>query len=287
MNDSPLVSIVTCNYNSYGYSASAINAFRKIKYSNFRIFVVDDGSSDDSANRLSKDFPDVSIIFNKHLGYCKSFNTGFREALKIGSEYIFMVNNDTIEFSENYLNEIIKVFRKKESIGIVGSICYDKNRRIISNGIEKIRLGVLMDIPTEGFVIKREVFEKIGLLNEYLIIYFEDLDFINRMRKIGFATATASTASFVHIGGGTTSKYEFMRNYYRIRNLILFIKKYCTSKSLKWQTYTFLHELKGHLVRVYRAIRQMQIKTALVISIAIIFGITMGYTLSWRDKNYI
>lgn len=288
--NSDKVYIVTLNYNGYNYTNELLHSLYNLSYPNVSIIVVDDYSSDNSVELLKINHPNIDLICNqKNLNYCRSFNVGIRKALNQGADYVFIINNDTKDFSTNYFEEILSTFKSDLLIGMVGSKCYDYNEGVRRDESSSLRFGVNMDTPTEGYVISKETFAKIGLFNEQLRIYFEDLDFIVRMRKAGLKTAINTNISFKHYGGGTTSKIIFMSNYMRIRNLILFTRKY--GKNLA--TSYILKELKGNLgVHVYRftnAVRKLQLSKALKLALAIKLGILSGIfiplSLVWTNNR--
>ena len=284
------VYIVTLNFNGYEYTDELLNSLYELSYPDISIIVVDDFSSDNSVELLKLYHPNIELICNeKNLNYCRSFNVGIRKALAQGADYIFVINNDTKDFSSNYFEEILSTFKADLSIGMVGSKCYDYNQGVRRDETGSLRFGISMDTPTEGYVIKKETFEKIGLFNEKLKIYFEDLDFIVRMRQAGLKTAINTNVSFKHYGGGTTSKIIFMTNFMRIRNLFLFTRKYGGNLALNYR----LNEVKGNLgVHLYcftTAVKKFQLlkvlKLALAINLGILAGILTPLKLIWRNNG--
>ena len=283
--ENPLIYIVMANYNGYHLTAEAIESLQKLTYPNYRIVVVDDCSKDDSVARLTRDFPDVLVLSTKkNGGLCKSYNVGIKEALSNGAHYVFLVQNDTKDFSPNYLEKVLEEFERNEKAGMVGSPVYDYSRDIRWKGVAKNKMGIPLEI-SEGFVIKREVFEKIGLFNERLVVYFEDLDFVIRLRRVGYETSVASSVSFAHVGQGTFSKQKFYPNYIRIRNVILFMRRYCTDKPVGWIAKNFLRNLFVHTNKLKKALKEGDYKSFFLIGIAIISGIIIGFLLPWSKKN--
>ena len=282
--DQPLFYIIMRNHNAFHLTSESLSSLKQLTYPNYHIIVVDDGSTDDSAAKIEGHFPDITVIrTGRYLEYCKSFNVGVRKALEDGAEYVFLVNNDTKDFSPNYVEEIVKAFESNEKIGLAGSCVYDYSGRPLWQGTAKNKLGVPMETPTEGFVVKREVFEKIGLLNERLVRYFEDLDFIIRLRKAGYETRSVTTVSFAHLCGGTSKKQKFIPNYYRVRNVTLFLKRYCKDKSFRWKTTKFLACLRVHTDRLEKSLRQGNLKAFTQVGGSIVLGFIAGLILPWRD----
>lgn len=284
--DQPLVYIVMRNHNSFSLTAECLQSLRNLTYPDYRVLVVDDGSNDDSADRIGASFPEVSVVrTGKYLEYCKSLNVGTREALRNGAQYVFLVNNDTKDFSPNYLEEIVAAFEQSDRVGLVGSWCYDYNGKLRWQGVAKEKLGVPMETPTEGFVVKREAFETIGLLNERLVRYFEDLDFIIRLRKAGYETCAVSSVSFAHLGGGISSKQAFIPNYYRVRNLVMFMRKHCADKSFKWRVNKFSSYLQAHTDRLKQCLKRGDFKSFIKISSSIALGFVGGFLTAWKDEK--
>ena len=120
-NNDPLFYVILLNYNNYKYTKGCIESLLDLSYPNFKILVIDDCSSEREIDNLSKDFP--TVLFhqnneNKH--YCKSFNVGIRIAIRNRADYIFLVNNDTKDFSQNYFEVILNRFKSNKNIGMVG-----------------------------------------------------------------------------------------------------------------------------------------------------------------------
>lgn len=282
----PLVYIVMRNHNAFPLTCECLQSLSKLTYPNYRILVVDDSSRDDSADRIVQTFPAVSVIrTGKYLEYCKGLNFGIRQALRNGAEYVFLVNNDTKDFSANYLEEVVGAFEENGRVGLVGSWCYDYDGKLRWQGVAKEKLGVSMETPTEGFIVKREVFEAIGLLNERLVRYFEDLDFIVRLRKAGYDTTAVPSVSFAHLGSGTSKRQAFVPNYYRVRNLIMFLRKYCSDKPFGWRVKTFRRYLRVHVDRLKESFRKRDFKSFIKIGSSIAIGLAMGFVVPWRDEN--
>lgn len=281
----PLVYIVALNYNGFNLTSEFIESINQLTYTNYKILVVENGSLDNSYNQLVEAFPEITLIQNKsNLSYCKAFNIGIREALRNGANYVFIVSNDTKDFSSNYLEEIIQAFEENNKIGLVGSNCYNYDG-IKTHGDTKIRFGIPNETPAEGLVIKRDVFEKIGGLDEKLAIYFEDLDFIIRLRNAGYKTKNVSSVSFAHLGNATVSKERFMPNYFRVRNIIWFIRRYCADKSFKWKIREFIINMQYHVKKLLKSAMNLDFTSFVIVGYAILKGIISGFVSKWNPET--
>ncbi|MBZ9577542.1 glycosyltransferase family 2 protein [Patescibacteria group bacterium] len=286
MKDYPLVFIVMRNRNAFSLTSQCLRSLRQLTYPNYHILVVDDGSIDNSPKMLKKTFPYVTLIKNgKYLGYCKGLNLGIREALKNNAEYVFIVNNDTKDFSVNYLEEVVKTFNKDNKVGLVGSKVFNFDGKRIWGGENHRKFGVDMNTPTSGFVVKKEVFKKIGLLDEVLFRFFEDLDFIIRLRKADYKTAFVPTVSFAHLVGGTTTRLGFVYNYYRIRNIFWFLKKHSADSSLKCKIRSIRQLMQTHIYIVLRCCKHGKMKDLIKVVAFVFCGLIIGIFLPYRKKT--
>ena len=287
MIKSPLFCIIIRNHNSYNLTKNCLESLFKLEYKNFKIIVVDDGSIDNSIEILSQEYPSIiKMKTDKYLEFCKSFNVGIRHAIKLNADYIFIVNNDTKNFSKNYLNAALDNFNKNPKIGMFGSKVFDFDGNRRSGGVIKRRFDIDFYTPTEGYIIPTTVLKEVGLFDEGLVRYFEDLDLIKRMHNKGFITFCDNSISFDHLGGGITKNKPFIRNYYRIRNVIWFLKRYYYNKNLIWVLRIFYGEMVPHFVNLKNSIFNLNFKHFFVILYSIILGLTHGVFLKWNSKIY-
>ncbi len=280
-----LFCIIIRNHNSFDLSKECLNSIFQLQYKNFMVIVVDDGSNDDSAQKLLLEFPSIIMLeTDKYLEFCKSFNVGIRHALKLNSDFIFIVNNDTKNFSKNYLDVALDAFKKDAKIGMFGSRVFDYDGNERSGRVIKKRFDITFYTPTEGYIIPSMVLKEVGLFDEGLVRYFEDLDLIKRMHKRGFKTFCDNSISFDHLGGGITGNKPFIRNYYRIRNLIWFLRKYRGQHNLIWCLREFRGNMNTHFINLKNSIIKFNIKHFFIIMYSIILGILHGLFFKWNSK---
>lgn len=278
----PKFSVVLRNRNSFELTDQCIRSLKKINYKNFIICVVDDGSSDNSVELLNQKYSDVNFIRSpKYLEYCKSLNLGIKFSLKKKAEYIFIVNNDTRNFSLNYFTEILKKFNDNNKLAIVSSKVLYFDKKIIFNSKPRNKLNVMMKIPTEGYVIKSIIFSKVGFFDEKIVRYFEDLDFIIRVNSHGFETTSLKSISFEHMTHGTSRYQPFIPNFYRSRNIIWFVKRYCKNRSILWKFKQYSIYLIGNLSRSMFFLKRFELIKFLISLFAIFWGSLIGLVTKW------
>ena len=130
--NSPKVEIIILNWNGKEDTIECLQSLQKVKYGNVDITVVDNASTDDSAEKIASEFPSVKLLKNnKNLMYAGGNNVAIKEALRGEAEYFLILNNDTI-LHEDFLNYLVKSIRSDKKIGIVApKINYYNNRKLI------------------------------------------------------------------------------------------------------------------------------------------------------------
>ena len=248
MNENPLVSIVVLNYNAGELLLNCIDSLKKSKYVNLEIIVVDNISSDNSQNKCKERFPDIKIIQNnENLGYCGGNNVGIKEAK---GKFIVILNPDTI-VQENCIDELISAYNEfgeglyqpkilslneENIIQSTGNMLHvfgfgfarDKGNKVVDK-IEKIeKIGYASGTC---LFTSREVFEKIGLLDEFLFLYHDDLDLGWRAAQIGINSYYVPKSKIIHVESYSL-KWSAKKFYWLERN-----RKYCLQTHYSKKTY--------------------------------------------------
>lgn len=256
------VFIIILNWNNFPDTDNCIKSLIEQNDSRIRIIVVDNYSDDDSATKLKSKYPDIKLIVSKqNLGYAGGMNLGIKFSLENNADYIVVSNNDII-YPQNFLEPMLELFTKNSEIGIVSPkvlYMHDKNKIYCSGGefsywrasgvaFNQGKNADLFDneireiTMAEGscFIAKSEVFRKCGLISEKFFMYFEDLEFSDRVRKF-FKIYYTPFSKVYHKGGAGNSwenhsplyYYYYTRNryfYFRDKNFI--VKLYVTFYSL-------------------------------------------------------
>lgn len=249
----PKVGIVVLTYNSRKYIRSCLSSLTKNDYPDLKILVVDNASTDGTVAYIKNNFPDIQIIQNKvNTGYAKGNNVGIYFLLKKGCDYILLLNDDTM-VEKNLIEELLIPFSRSTRVGIVGPIItyfYKPSRIWFAGGIFNnffcytrhkflnydLKDAGIQDAETDFIsgcclMAKKEVFGKIGLLEEAYNNYFEDVDLCFTAKKAGFVSLLRSTPLVRHrvsasFGQEGTNQLTSQRAYYYARNPFIFMKKY-------------------------------------------------------------
>jgi len=248
MSSSPLVSIITINYNQADVTCSFLESSRRLTYPNYEIIIVDNGSKEDPTAKIEAGkYPNVKIILSKeNLGFTGGNNLGI-EAAK--GDYFFIVNNDT-ELTPNLLEKLLEPFAKDERIGVVCPKIryYDQPDVIQYAGYNSMNLytGQAYPIGTHqvdtgqynqsgpthfahgcAMLVKRAVVEKVGRFAEKFFLYYEELDWSQRIKDGGFVIYYQADALILHKESVSVGKANPLKVYYMTRNRILYMRRHC------------------------------------------------------------
>jgi len=234
----PLVSIIIVNWNAKEMLRNCLNSIREnTTYPNYKIVVVDNGSTDGSVEMIKKEFPHVQLIQNKeNIGFAKANNQGIKS---IESDYYFLIGNDT-EVTKNWLTSMIEVSESDSKFGITGCKLIFPNGRIQHagawvkiHGVEHClrekgdKLRQVDYVTGAAFLIKKEVIDKIGLLDEgFSPFYYEDSDYCVRARKAGYKIIYNPKTAIIHHTAYSMKKQSlpfvyFIKEKNRIRFILL------------------------------------------------------------------
>lgn len=257
MNQQPLVYIIVLTWNGKNDTLECLESLSKINYFNHKILVVDNASNDSTKEAVKSKYTDVEYIYNlKNLRYAGGNNVGIDYALNNHADYILLLNNDTIA-EPNFLKHLINTAESNPINGIIGpKIFYYAQKNLIwyaggkiewwkgwiyHRGIreldnEKYSFRIETDFVTGCCIlIKRNVIEKIGKLNENYYMYGEDVDFCIRASRAGFKIWFEPEAKVWHkISVSTGGHFSWFKNYNKLKSQLKIFSRY--AKWYQWIT---------------------------------------------------
>jgi len=256
----PKVSIIIGNWNGLEDTRECLESLKKITYSNYDVILVDNKSTGNDVQVLRDEFTDyIHVIENeKDYGFTGGANIGMKYAMvNSRPDYILLLNNDTI-VDANFLTYLVEAAESRKSAGVVGGkIFFSRNpnqiqivwgktdlwhwqiflpvpryslyRKIVDKG----QYNYLRDVEwVSGCVIliKKDVINKIGLLEESYFGGCEDYDYCFRAKKTGFAILYTHRAQIWHKNAQSyiKNKIEVQRAYFDARNRFIFMKKHAS-----------------------------------------------------------
>jgi hypothetical protein len=243
----PLVVTVILNTNRCRDTLEALASLSQNDYANQQVIVLDNASTDGSAQVVCAQFPAVEVIELKHnLGYAGNNNVGIQAAFEGGADWILVLNEDTV-LAKDCLSQLVAVGESDPHTGIVGPMVYHHNEpQVIQSAGGKIgrnwqawHLG--QNEPDQGqystphevdwvsgcaIMLRRAVIDQVGALDERFFYYFEETEWCLRARKAGWRVMHVPGAKIWH--KGVQRNYQPGPNvtYYSTRNRFLMLSKH-------------------------------------------------------------
>ncbi len=246
------VSIITVNYNQNQVTEALLNSIEATNtYSEIEIIVVDNASRLNVVAQWRSQFPHINFIRSEeNLGFAGGNNLGIKNAT---GDYLFLVNNDT-EFTPMLINTLVDVLEKNEEVGIISpKIKYFDNPSMIQyagftamnyftarnkcigqfdidTGQFDSYTGVTGFVHGAAMMVRKEVINKAGLMDENFFLYYEEMDWCEKIRKCGYQVWVCMQALIYHKESVSVGKSSSLKEYFMNRNRLLFLRKNTTAK---------------------------------------------------------
>jgi GT2 family glycosyltransferase len=246
----PKVTIIIVHLKGAANLLDCIDSLNQINYENFDILVIHNSSSNSSLFDhpifVDRHIPKI-IRPGNNLGFARANNIGIIEAINSNSNYVLLLNDDTV-VSPEFLNELINVAEINQDVGMLGpKICYfDQPQKIWFNGatFKKETCQVfspgsrqpdshsdnpmLLDsdyISGCSLLVKTNLLDRIGLLDERFFLYWEDVDWGLRVIKAKGRNVIVPSAKIWHkISASTGGPDSPLKAYHKTRSHLLFSK---------------------------------------------------------------
>ena len=210
-------------WNHYQDTEECLKTVASLEAEHLEIVLVDNGSSDQTPEKVRKSFPQVHVIENgQNLGVPAGYNVGFKYALQKGANYILMLNNDTV-LPPDMLTELLRVAEADSNVGIVmPKVLYHGSKDDVWSSGGRYRAfppAILMTdnrpgmadqvhlieyAPSCALLIHRQAFELAGLFDPGYLFLYDDWDFSERVRAHGLNIWYAPNARVWHKVSRTT-----------------------------------------------------------------------------------
>ena len=200
-------------------------------YPSLRVIVVDNGSTDDSVARIRATFPVVLVLESgKNLGFAGGCNAGIERALKDGTDFVWLLNNDTVAPPDT-CEKLVAKARQVPNAGLIGSVLYymhDPGKvqawgggnltvwlGLSSHFIAPTTFGPTSFLTFASVLIPRKVLLRVGVLYEGFFMYWDDADFALRVTAAGYGLAVTENTAVLHKEGGSSGhKSPLMDRFY-------------------------------------------------------------------------
>jgi len=241
----PLVSIITVNYDQPEVTCALIDSLQHISYPAIEIIVVDNGSPTKDPSIITEKYPNITFIKSElNLGFAGGNNLGIRVAK---GKYLLLINNDT-EVEPGFLEPLVKKLEEDPEIGVVSpKIRYFYHPEMIqfagfttinpftirhfsigfneidkgqydSDSITNYAFGAAMMLPVH-------VVREVGLMADIFFLYYEELDWIQRVKDAGYKVWYIHNSVVYHKDSISTGSMSPLKIYYLSRNRILYLRR--------------------------------------------------------------
>ena len=264
LNDWPLVSVITVNYNQSQVTCDLLESLRKISYPHIEIIVVDNASPNDNPDSIKANYPEIVLIKSgKNLGFAGGNNLGIEKST---GYYLLFINNDT-EVPTDFLEPLVEFYQSHTDAGMISPkiryhhtpemIQYAGYTAINPNTIRNQSIGYKeidnkqydSNRPTAfghgaAMMVSRKVIEKVGMMPDIYFLYYEEIDWGWNIIKAGFQNYYVGNSMIFHKESISTGKNSPMKTYYMARNRILFTRRNLIGIQ-KWISLTYQIGIAG------------------------------------------
>lgn len=269
------IGVVLVNYRGWRDTLECIRSLQAVQYEpGLDVIVVDNGSGDESGQRIRAAFPNVQLLeMGRNLGFAGGCNVGMRAARQRGNEFIWLLNNDTIVDPQapQALVEIARARPDAAFYGTIISIASTPERIWFARGMFDRRTGAITNVDYDqpvsdldgdprpvhtdwisgcSVLIRASTLDDIGFLNEDFFLYKEELEWQLRRPHSAWVVPRA----LVHHKGGQTGggTGEVLGRVFMSRNFLKLARRYAGGYLPlwlgRWVVYFVVGPaLKGHL----------------------------------------
>lgn len=233
--------VVIVNWNTVDLLGRCLHSLFLTPELNLRVVVIDNGSTDGSPDMVERDFPEVELIRNDDN---RGFAAANNQAITDGSErYVLLLNSDT-EILGDALGASLRYMDQKPEVGVMGCrvlnpdgtlqpTCFSypslTNVFLMSSGLHRLPWPRILgrgrlehwdrdderdvEVVTGCFLLaRRDAVDQVGPLDENFFFFGEETDWCHRFARHGWGVRFAPVGEIVHVGGGSTDRFDVRRD---------------------------------------------------------------------------
>jgi len=225
------VVVIILNLNAAGLTVDCISSVLESEKIRLRVIVLDNGSTDGSAEIIAERFHDAIdlLVLPENHGVSYGWNHAIKAAAqRYKPRFYFLLNNDT-RTNPSVIRELVQYAERNPGAGILGPTVVDFRPPF---EVQDLRHKGLRE-PTVDFklqgsalLVRAEVFQDVGLFDEDYFAYGEEHDLLERMRTSRWRPVYVPTSGKVyHLGAATSSRISAFEAYHRTRGGLLLAGK--------------------------------------------------------------
>lgn len=256
----PQVTLLILNYNGIQYIKNCLYSVLATNYPNFQVTVIDNASTDGSAEFIEENYPEVKLIkFKENYGFAKAYNLALKS---VKSKYIGLLNND-IEVEPDWLEKLIFHMEKDEKVAAANPkmlFIQDRKRINAAGGCCDIygvgwnrgngerdkgqydKVEEVFYANGAAMLIREKAWREVGPFDERYFLYGEDLDWCWRARLKGYKILYVPEAKVYHFWRASSGKIisllekhwaaSILKNY-SLKTLVTLMPRFIILKTLK------------------------------------------------------
>lgn len=209
-------SVIVLAWNGQRWLDRCLRSLQETKNrTQFRTIVIDNASTDGSAELIRRRFPDVHLIRNTvNMGFAGGNNVGIRHALSTGAEFVVLLNQDT-QVSDGWLDGLIQVAADDPTVGVLSPLQFTYDGEHLDPVFEQIvgqtttlpadvrsgQTAVSYDVPSvmgAAMMIRGRVARMVGTFDPIYFAYYEERDLCRRVRSSGSRVVVVSSSRICH-----------------------------------------------------------------------------------------
>jgi GT2 family glycosyltransferase len=264
--------ILTAVHNNLDDTIQLLNSIYKQTYKFYEVYIIDDGSTDNTELYISQHFPKVKLFKGSgNLWWAGSLNLGLKEILKQAGtkDLVWIINNDCV-FSKETLQNLYNFYNSKGNRKIIGSLVIDsKTKKIWDCGIiidwrkcnfssvdyKNLDKNEIDALSTKGTLYPIKVFRELGIFDqEHFPHYFSDYEYAIRAKNFGYKLLVCLDSKIYNkiertgIGNKISNRLGFLELFYILSsnkskvNLRLYINmiRYVCPKEYRLRNYLLM-----------------------------------------------
>ena len=283
----PHVAVVVLSWNGRDETLACLDSLARSDWPNTTTVVVDNGSDEKLEPHVAKRFPDALVVRNEtNLGFAGGMNTGTRKALDLDADYVLLLNNDT-DVDPAMIRKLVEAAEQHPDAGIISPLDFFRDspdtismiglRFDPRRGYQGAPLGRgerdggqfqgVREVDASAgtaMLVPLPVAREVGLLDEDLFFYIEDIDWALRMRRAGKRIYAAMEARLWHAQAASSGGEETPRvTYYTTRNTFVVTARHAPMRGPR-AAIRHLEILGANLLHAFRTKHRLEMARAVL-----------------------
>jgi len=273
-NKPPAVIIIVVNWNNYSDTRACIHSLGNIAYPNLKIILIDNGSENNSSERIAEEFPDIILLQQlTNRGFAAGVNAGLRHAMELGGDYFLLLNNDTKVISQSFLQVLVERMTSQTRLGAIGPLI-----RLMDGSIQRtigyfptVRNSIIhgfFQIPVFSqhepcnpeslsgvcLLLRKQAVIDAGPLDENFFLYVEEHEWLYRIQEKGWQLEYQPIESIRHHHGLSTRQISEKAYILQKSNVVYFLVKhsYHVQALITACLFLLLHPFRAFVERAIR-----------------------------------